>query len=191
MIRYLPFLSLVSPVACHAEAPVVEEISMEDVSMADLKLTLLDGRPFASEQLKDKVVLFVNVASKCGFTPQYDGLQKLYDEKKDDGLVIVGVPCNQFGWQEPGSSEAIAEFCKINYGVTFPILEKQDVNGGERSALYRYLVNSTIGGGARVKWNFEKFLVSRKGQVLSRYGSRTTPEDKGLQAAIAEALSSK
>lgn len=185
-MRSLPLLALVSPVACHAEAPVTEVVKMEN-----LQLSLLDGQPYGVDQLQDKVVLFVNVASKCGFTPQYEGLQKLYDEKKDEGLVIVGVPCNQFGWQEPGSSETIAEFCKINYGVSFPILEKQNVNGGERSQLYQYLVGSQAGGDKRVKWNFEKFLVNRKGEVMSRYGSKTTPEDEGLRAAIGQALSAK
>jgi glutathione peroxidase len=185
-MRFLPLLALVSPVACHAQAPTTEVVKIENV-----KFTLLDGRPYAADQLEDKVVLFVNVASKCGFTPQYTGLQKLYEEKKDAGLVIVGVPCNQFGWQEPGSAETIQKFCEFNYGVTFPILEKQNVNGAARSQLYQYLVSSKVGGGARIKWNFEKFLVNRSGEVVQRYGSRTVPEDEGLRSAIGQALSAK
>ena len=186
MLRWIPLLSVVSPVACHAEAAPEAPASFSEVEMR-----MLDGRPFESAAVKDKVVLFVNVASKCGFTPQYEGLKKLYNEKKDEGLVIVGVPCNQFGWQEPGDAEQIQEFCKMNYGVTFPILEKQDVNGAERSELYSYLVNSSVGGGSKVKWNFEKFLVGRSGKVLSRYGSRTAPGDSDLRAAIDKALSAK
>jgi len=153
-------------------------------AIPQISLTALDGEPLAKDTLDGKVVLFVNVASRCGYTPQYEGLEELYQSRKDKGLVIVGAPCNQFGGQEPGSAEEIATFCKLNYGVTFPLLAKQDVNGSERSALYSSLVGSEAGDGKDIKWNFEKFLVNREGQVVGRYGSSTKPLGGELTAAI-------
>ncbi len=153
-----------------------------------LGLTRLDGTPLSVDQLKGKAVLFVNVASRCGYTRQYAGLQALWEARRDDGLVIVGVPCNQFGGQEPGSPEEIASFCRMEYGVDFPLLAKQDVNGGDRSALYSWLVGSSAGGDKDIGWNFEKFVVSRKGEVVARFGSRTAPDDADLAKAIATAL---
>ena len=153
-----------------------------------MKLTALDGSPMAASQLDGKAVLFVNVASRCGYTKQYEGLQALFEAKKDSGLVIVGVPSNQFGGQEPGSPKEIASFCKMNFGVTFPLLEKQDVNGSKRSDLYRKLIGSAQGGGSDVSWNFEKFLVDRNGSVVGRFKSGVTPESSELDAAINEAL---
>lgn len=158
---------------------------------AGAPLQALDGSAFSTDQLQGKVVLFVNVASFCGFTKQYAGLQALHEAYAAKGLVVVGVPCNQFGSQEPGSPEEIATFCKSEYGVTFPILEKQDVNGKERSALYQQLVSSKAGGGNDIKWNFEKFLIGRTGEVVARYGSRTAPDDAELKSAIEAALAAK
>jgi glutathione peroxidase len=149
-----------------------------------------DGQPMPAETLQGKVVLFVNVASKCGFTPQYDGLQALYESYKDQGFTIVGSPCNQFGGQEPGGAEEIASFCRLNFGVDFPLLEKQDVNGDDRSPLYQFLVNSDVGGGKAIKWNFGKFLVDRNGTVIGRWGSMTKPQSKKLVGAVEGALSS-
>lgn len=154
----------------------------------DLSLVGIDGEPLPEAAVAGKVVLFVNVASKCGFTPQYEGLQKLWNTYKDRGFTIVGVPCNQFGAQEPGSSEEIVSFCKLNYGVDFPLLDKQDVNGSGRSKLYSWLVGSPAGGGSDVKWNFEKFLVSRDGRVLDRWRSMTGPDSDSLKKAIEAAL---
>lgn len=153
-------------------------------------LTRLDGTPLDPATLGGKAVLVVNVASKCGYTGQYEGLQALYEAKKDQGLVILGVPSNQFGGQEPGSPEQIATFCKMNYGVTFPILEKQDVNGQGRSDLYDFLVDSAVGGGGNVSWNFEKFLVDRNGDVVGRFKSSVTPNSSQLSGAIDRALGS-
>jgi glutathione peroxidase len=160
-------------------------------SLYDLDLTSLDGTDFDTSTLQGKAVLFVNVASKCGYTPQYAGLQSLYEAHADKGLVIVGSPCNQFMGQEPGDAEQIASFCQMNYGVTFPLLAKQDVNGKDRSALYQWLIGSDVGAGAKVKWNFEKFVVDREGHVVARFDSRTTPEDPALLAAVEKALASK
>lgn len=156
----------------------------ESPVLNDLSLTRLDGSPFDSAELAGKAVLFVNVASACGFTRQYEGLQKLYEARKADGLVIVGVPCNQFGGQESGTAEEIATFCKANFGVTFPLLAKQDVNGANRSPLYTKLV----GTGSDIGWNFEKFVVGRDGKVVDRFGSSTKPGSADLASAIDKAL---
>jgi len=157
-------------------------------SLNAMQLTSLTGAPLAKDVTDGKVVLFVNVASKCGLTPQYEGLQALYDARKDDGLVIVGVPCNQFGGQEPGNADAIATFCERNYGVTFPILEKQKVNGPGRSDLYSFLVDSEPGGGKDIEWNFGKFVLGRDGAVLARFAPTVTPDDGDLAAALDGAL---
>lgn len=134
------------------------------------------------------VLLLVNVASKCGFTSQYAALETMFRTYKDRGLLILGVPCNQFGGQEPGKQEEILSFCKLNYGVTFPILEKQEVKGVNQSPLYKFLIESKVGNGSSVKWNFEKFLVARDGRVLDRWRSFTTPANKGMIAAVERAL---
>ncbi|AIE73971.1 MULTISPECIES: glutathione peroxidase [unclassified Synechocystis] len=147
-------------------------------------LTTLDGTPLAPEVIANKVVLFVNVASKCGLTPQYSGLVALDQAYGDKGLVIIGVPCNQFGAQEPGSPEEIKEFTRTKYDVDFTLLEKQDVNGPNRSPLYQFLV----GDGEDISWNFGKFLIGRDGQVVARFDPQTKPDDEGLKAAIEKAL---
>ncbi|SJM83001.1 probable Peroxiredoxin HYR1 [Zygosaccharomyces bailii] len=135
------------------------------------------GQPFPFKQLEGKVVLIVNVASKCGFTPQYAELEDLYKKHKDEGFVILGFPCNQFARQEPGTDEEIAQFCKANYGVTFPILKKIDVNGKNVDPVYEFLKSQKSGalGLTRIKWNFEKFLVDKHGNVYQRYSSLTKP----------------
>jgi glutathione peroxidase-family protein len=147
-------------------------------------LTTLDGQTLAPDVVEGKVVLFVNVASKCGLTPQYSGLVELDNAYGDRGLVIVGVPCNQFGQQEPGSPEEIKEFTKTKYDVDFTLLEKQDVNGPNRSPLYQFLV----GDGPDIGWNFGKFLVGRNGDVVGRFDPKTPPNDPSLKAAIEAAL---
>jgi len=147
-------------------------------------LTTLDGAALGPETLENKVVLFVNVASKCGLTPQYNGLVELDKAYGDKGLVIVGVPCNQFGNQEPGSPDEIKAFTKTKYDVDFTLLEKQDVNGPSRSPLYQFLV----GEGPDIAWNFGKFLVGRDGEVIERFEPQTAPDDPDLKAAIEKAL---
>ena len=147
-------------------------------------LATLDGAPLSPDTIANKVVLFVNVASKCGLTPQYSGLVELDKEYGDRGLVIVGVPCNQFGAQEPGTPDEIKDFAKTKYDVEFTLLEKQDVNGASRSPLYQFLV----GDGPDIEWNFGKFLVDRTGAVVERFDPQTAPDDAGLKAAIDKAL---
>jgi glutathione peroxidase-family protein len=147
-------------------------------------LTTLDGTALSPEGLENKVILFVNVASKCGLTPQYSGLVELDKAYGDRGLVIVGVPCNQFGSQEPGTPDEIKDFTKTKYDVDFTLLEKQDVNGPTRSPLYQFLV----GDGPDIGWNFGKFLVGRDGEVVARFEPQTAPNDAALKAAIEAAL---
>lgn len=147
-------------------------------------LATLDNTSLAPGALENKVVLFVNVASQCGLTPQYSGLVALDQAYSDRGLVIVGVPCNQFGSQEPGSPEEIKDFTKSKYDVDFTLLEKQDVNGANRSDLYQFLV----GDGPDIDWNFGKFLVGRDSETVERFGPRTAPDDAELKAAIEKAL---
>lgn len=157
-------------------------------SLTAIPLTRLDGTPFDQAELQGKVVLFVNVASKCGLTPQYAGLVRLQDRYGAQGFTIVGVPCNQFLGQEPGSAADIASFCSLTYGVDFPLLEKQLVNGAGRGALYQWLVGSEAGRGDDITWNFEKFLVGRDGEVVGRFSPRTLPEDEAVTDAIEAAL---
>ena len=148
----------------------------------------LDGTALPPEELAGKVVLFVNVASRCGLTPQYEGLVGLYAKYRERGFLVVGAPCNQFLGQEPGTEAEIASFCSTTYGVDFPLLEKQDVNGASRSPLYQFLVGSEAGGGTDIGWNFEKFLVGRDGKVLKRFSPKTVPEAPEVTAAIESAL---
>ena len=141
------------------------------------KATSLQNKEIDMESYKGKVVLVVNTASKCGLTPQYEGLEKLYRDYKDKGLVILGFPCNQFGKQEPGSEKEIAEGCLINYGVTFPMFSKIEVNGDNTHPIYKYLKSELKGTfGNRIKWNFTKFLIDKNGNPYKRFSPTTTPD---------------
>ncbi|MBB3169474.1 glutathione peroxidase [Simiduia aestuariiviva] len=148
----------------------------------------LTGELQSLSELKGKVVLVVNTASKCGFTPQYKGLESIYQEYKDKGFEMLGFPCNQFGKQEPGGSEEISEFCELNFGVTFPLYEKVDVNGDNAHPLFTWLKSEAPGllGTQAVKWNFTKFLVGRDGRVIKRYAPKDKPESivADLEAAL-------
>jgi glutathione peroxidase len=160
------------------------------VRLNGLAISALDGSPLELEQFEGKAVLIVNVASKCGYTPQYAGLDEIHKRYKDRGFSVLGVPCNQFGGQEPGSPEEIAAFCSTTYGVTFPLTEKVDVNGTHRHPLYAELALTADGDGEAgdVGWNFEKFLVGPDGEVVARFRSKVTPEAPELLAAIESAL---
>ncbi len=148
-----------------------------------------DGSILDFSTLKNKVILVVNVASECGFTPQYKGLEALYQTYRDQGLEIIAFPCNQFGKQEPGSNAEIASFCQLNYGVSFTLMSKIEVNGKNEHALYHWLKSSKRGilGSKRIKWNFTKFLINRQGEVVKRYAPTTKPEQ--METDIKEALS--
>lgn len=175
----------------------------------DIKITTISGETQTLEQFKGKTLLVVNVASECGLTPQYEALEALYAANKSKGLEILGFPCNQFGGQEPGSEEQISEFCSLNYGVSFPMFKKIEVNGDQRHPLYAHLLQSiperTASPGSNfveklknfgievkdgdILWNFEKFLINAEGQVVGHFAPDMTPDDAILQAAIKESLS--
>jgi glutathione peroxidase len=146
-------------------------------TIADFTVTTNRGEPLDLSSKLGKVLLVVNTASKCGFTPQYDGLEKLYQQYKDKDFEVLGFPCNQFGGQEPGNADEIAEFCKVNFGVTFPLMAKVDVNGPDASPLFDWMKSERKGlmGSTSIKWNFTKFLVGRDGKVVKRYGPQDTP----------------
>ncbi|WP_062072307.1 glutathione peroxidase [Demequina sediminicola] len=157
-------------------------------TITDFTATTLTGEDRSLNDYAGQVVLVVNTASKCGFTPQFAGLEELYQRYSKDGFTVLGFPCNQFGSQEPGEAEEIGEFCQANYGVTFPMFAKIDVNGKHADPLFTWL-KSEAGGmlGSAIKWNFTKFLVGRDGHVISRYGSNTEPEQiaQDIAAALA------
>ena len=145
--------------------------------IADFTVTTNRGEELDLASKKGNVLLVVNTASKCGFTPQYEGLEALYQKYKDKGFEVLGFPCNQFGAQEPGSAEEIDEFCKVNFGVTFPLMQKVDVNGPDASPLFDWMKGEAKGimGTTAIKWNFTKFLIDRDGNVVKRYGSTDKP----------------
>jgi glutathione peroxidase len=154
-------------------------------SVHEFEMKGIDGKPVKLSDYKGKVVLFVNVASKCGYTPQYAGLESLHKKFKDQGFVVVGVPANNFGGQEPGSDAEIAQFCSRTYNVTFPMLSKVSVKGADMAPLYSYF---TAAKGGDVKWNFTKFLVGKDGKVIERFEPGVAPESPQLAAAIQKAL---
>ena len=146
-------------------------------TIADFTVTSNRGETVDLADKKGTVLLVVNTASKCGFTPQYDGLEKVFQQFKDRDFEVLGFPCNQFGGQEPGNADEIAEFCKVNFGVTFPLMEKVDVNGDEASPLFDWMKGEAKGlmGSTSIKWNFTKFLIDRDGNVVKRFGPQDTP----------------
>lgn len=172
-----------------------------NVSMAEdkappalaFKMDSLDGKPVELKKYAGKVVMVVNVASECGLTPQYTDLQEIYAKYKDKGLVVAGFPCNQFGGQEPGTSKDISEFCTKNYGVTFDMFSKVDVNGEKACDLYKYLTTQETKpqGPGKISWNFEKFLIGRDGKVIARFNPRTKPDAPEVIEAIEKALAAK
>jgi glutathione peroxidase len=162
------------------------------MTIFDVQIGGLDGGPAELGQYRGQTVLLVNVASKCGLTPQYEGLQRLQETYKDRGFTVLGVPCNQFMGQEPGTSEEIAEFCSATYGVDFPLTEKVEVNGAGRHPLYTDLVTVPDAGGytGDIRWNFEKFLIAPDGAVAARFDPRTEPDTDEVVGAIEKTLPS-
>jgi glutathione peroxidase len=160
------------------------------VSLYDIPLTTIDGKPASLADHKGDVMLVVNVASKCGFTPQYAALEQLYETYSDRGFAVLGFPCNQFLFQEKGSEEEIAQFCSATYGVSFPMFAKLKVKGREQHPLYAVLTKAedAKGKSGNVKWNFEKFLINRDGEIVGRYRSKMTPDDPAIVGAIETAL---
>jgi glutathione peroxidase len=149
------------------------------MNVYDFSAKTIRGEEQSLADYKGKVLLIVNTASKCGFTPQYKELQELYEQYRDRGFVVLGFPCNQFGHQEPGTEEEIEQFCQVNYGVTFPMFAKVDVNGESAHPLFQYLKEKAPGvlGTKAIKWNFTKFLVDRNGNVVARFASQTRPSE--------------
>jgi glutathione peroxidase len=163
---------------------------MPEQTLFDFSSTSIAGRRADFAAKRGSVFLIVNTASACGFTPQFKGLERLWEDYKDRGFVVVGFPCNQFGAQDPGSDDEISSFCEVNYGVTFPMMSKVDVNGDKADALFRWLKQSAPGvlGSEAIKWNFTKFLVGRDGRVIKRYAPNDEPENlrKDIEAALAK-----
>ncbi|CAA6822236.1 MAG: Glutathione peroxidase family protein [uncultured Sulfurovum sp.] len=168
-----------------------EKMLEDKQTFYDFNATSIIGENISMSKYKDKVVLIVNVASKCGFTPQYEGLQKLYEDHKNDGFTILAFPCNQFKEQEPANNKEIQNFCKVNYKISFPLFEKIDVNGDNAHPLYKFLKSEVTGvmWTESIKWNFTKFLVDKKGKVMKRYGSSTKPKD--IEADVIKLLEEK
>jgi glutathione peroxidase len=157
-------------------------------SLYDLKVNSLDGKPVDLAQYKGHVILVVNVASKCGFTPQYAGLEATYQKYKDKGFEVLGFPCNQFKSQEPGTDAEIKQFCSLKYGVTFPLFDKIEVNGPDRNPLYVQLAGTDSPFPGDIKWNFTKFLIGRDGKILARFEPATKPDSPEVASAIDVAL---
>ena len=159
-------------------------------SVHDFTLNSIDGQATSLASYKGKVVLLVNVASRCGYTPQYSALQAVYEKYKDRGLVIVGIPANNFGAQEPGTNEEIKTFCKTKYSVSFPMMAKVSVKGDDITPLYQFLTDKNLPTGGEIKWNFTKFLVGPDGKVIARFEPKVTPDSPEVSAAIEKALAS-
>ncbi|HJW44196.1 MAG TPA: glutathione peroxidase [Geothrix sp.] len=176
-----PFLALLATLAPAADTAAERKVPM---SLHEVTLNTLEGKPQSLAAYKGKVVLAVNVASECGYTPQYAGLQKLYATMKDRGLMVLGFPCNQFGGQEPGSAAQIEAFCQKNYGVTFPLFEKLEVKGAGKAPVYQFLTAKH----GEPAWNFHKYLVGKDGQVIQAFSSKVAPDSAELMAAIEAAL---
>jgi glutathione peroxidase len=157
----------------------ISELIVKDIDLNDVKLS----------DYKGKVLLIVNVASKCGFTSQYEGVQKIYEMYKNQGFEILGFPCNDFGSQEPGTNKEIKIFCSLNYGVTFPIFDKVHVKGNEKAPLFDLLTNNPVTGKSSIKWNFEKFIIDKKANVVDRFRSATKPDNKKITSLIEKELS--
>lgn len=159
-------------------------------SVYDFTLNSIDGQPSPLSSFKGKVVMLVNVASKCGYTPQYSALESTYEKYKDRGLVIVGIPANNFGAQEPGTNEEIKTFCSRKYNVTFPMMAKVSVKGSDQTPLYQFLTDKTLNPttGGEIKWNFTKFIFDRDGNAIARFEPEVTPDSSQVTAAIEKAL---
>lgn len=164
---------------------ILMSLSTDDTSFYEFKVKNIDDEEVALEEYKGKVLLVVNTASQCGYTPQYEGLQEIYEKYKDQGLVVMGFPANNFNGQEPGSNEEIKQFCTLNYSVKFPMFSKVSVKGEDQAELFKYLTtqeNQDFTG--EIKWNFEKFLITRNGNLSRRFRSNVTPESKEITSAI-------
>lgn len=165
-----------------------EEIKMENANIFSFKVKDMSGNEVNLSDYAGRVLLIVNTASKCGYTPQYEGLEKIYEKYNSKGFEILAFPCNDFGGQEPGTNEEIKEFCELNYNVSFPLFNKIKVLGEEKEPLYSLLTNNTVTGSGDIGWNFEKFLIDKEGNIFARFKSAVKPESKELTSKIEELL---
>ncbi|MBN1301736.1 MAG: glutathione peroxidase [Melioribacteraceae bacterium] len=179
----LKIIALIFLISVSISAQKTEKQKTEK-SVFDIAVKDIDGKDVQLSEYKGKVLLIVNVASKCGYTPQYEGLQKIYEKFNEQGFEILAFPCNDFGAQEPGSNEQIQNFCSVNYGVTFRLFDKIKVIGDEKSPLYSLLINNPGTENGDVKWNFEKFLIGRDGEIVKRFRSKVKPESRELLSAL-------
>jgi len=182
--------SLATALLIAAGASVLGASEDMPASVLAANMTTIDGKPFAFSQLKGQVIMLVNVASKCGNTPQYTALETMYEKYKGNGLVIVGIPANNFGAQEPGTNEEIKLFCSAKYNVSFPMLAKVSVKGDDICPLYKYLTTKSPKPG-EIGWNFAKFLVGRNGEVIDRFDPKAKPDDPKVVASVEKALAAK
>ena len=167
---------------------IMSALALEAAPIHNIPLVDIQGKPTSLKKYQGKVLLIVNVASKCGFTGQYAGLESLYQQYRDKGLVVLGFPCNQFFGQDPGSNAEIAQFCSIRYNVTFPMFAKLDVKGKNQHPLFAHLTGKDSPKPGKVSWNFNKFVIGRNGELIQRFGSMTKPQSKSMIAAIEHAL---
>jgi glutathione peroxidase len=181
-IFIINFFSFTYIYECNNNNALSKTNKMDTTNIYDITVKTIDGADKLLSDYKGKVLLIVNVASKCGYTPQYEGLQKLYEKFKDKGFEILAFPCNDFGSQEPGTNEEIKQFCSSNYNVTFPLFDKINVLGNKKSPLYSKLINYEPAGD--ISWNFEKFIIDKNGNVIRRYKSKITPENEELISLI-------
>jgi len=179
------------PISFLAALLVMQTIALHAGSIHDIAIKDMDGKDTSLGAYKGKVLLVVNVASKCGLTPQYSGLEAIQEKYKDKGFTVLGFPCNQFGGQEPGTNEEIKQFCSSKYNVTFPLFDKIDVNGPKRHPLYVALAGTDSPFPGDIKWNFGKFLIGRDGKIVKRFEPKTTPDSPEVTSAIEAALASK
>jgi len=179
-------LILIAMISGCRTQPIEKETTMNKEDIFNIEITTINGEKLKMAEYKGKTILIVNTASKCGYTKQYDGLQKLYEKYKDQGFIILGFPANNFLWQEPGSNKEIQTFCKLNYGVSFPMFEKIAVKGKEICPLYEYLTNKTTNPdfGGKITWNFNKFLIAKDGTIANRFASGDKPESDKIITAI-------
>jgi len=186
MMKKLCLLMLIAVISGCSTKPIERKNPMDKNDIYKIKITTITGEPASLADYKGKTILIVNTASKCGFTKQYDGLQKLYEKYKDQGFIILGFPANNFLHQEPGTNTEIESFCKLNYGVSFPMFEKIDVKGENICPLYEYLTSKTTNPefGGKISWNFNKFLIAKDGTIVNRFGSMVKPESNKIKDAI-------
>jgi len=191
MKRFFALPLVLGVLAVMTSQPVQAEENADHECALTYKMDSIDGETVDLHDYEGKVVLIVNVASKCGLTPQYAGLQDLYQKYQDKGLVVIGFPCNQFGRQEPGTNAEVKQFCSTKYDVTFPMMSKIEVNGDNAAPLYKYLTSKEVGpaDAGPISWNFEKFLIGRDGELVHRFSPRTKPTDPKLVQEIESALS--